>query len=238
MRAVAFGLVMVVMALFGFLRAQETPPTFRPDVTIVVREHSMGADMVEVTMSRSDYPQDLLLKQMQDLGARLGSTPRGLTVGVAVIDKANPGLNFIKAKFAVDGLIDRGAGQLRVRPLLQALAGAPEPFTIGSILLLFDGERPGPRTVKSHRTAAVEAEGRVTADPPMIEYAIRLKNQNPETIDFPDLAPEPSAVKKPSEKSSGTPVLFWSAVAVAGLAAGALVYLALLRGGAGPKVRR
>lgn len=228
----------LLLLMSALTLAQSSGEDFRPDATIVVREHSLGADMVEVTMSRADYPSDLLLRQMEDLGKRVGSAPRGLVVGQVQVDPGNPQLKFVKAKFAIDGLIDRPAGVLRLEPIIRAFAGSPEPYTNWSLLVLFDGERPGAGTIRRHESATVVGEGRVNASPPMIEYAIRLKSQDPAKIDFPEKAPERSAPAKPSEEATGTPVLFWGAVALAGLAAGALVYLALLRGGPGNPKRR
>lgn len=229
MRCSLLGLFL--LAAVALAQTGQTP--FRPDITIVAREHSLGPDIVEVTLSKGDYPEDLLRRQLEDFGKRLGSAPRGLAVGSVQLDPGNPSLKFLKARFAVDGFIDRPQGALRIEPLLRAFAGAPEPYTIGTILLLFDGERPGAGTVKRHQTDAVEAEGRVNDEPPMIEYAIVLKSQTPDKIAFPDKVLEQSAVPQPSQQESGTPVLFWGAVAAASLAAGALVYLALLRGGSG-----
>lgn len=234
MRAAVLG----VLGLVALGHAQTSEPAFKPDVTIVVREHSIGADMFEITMSRSDYPADLLRSQVSEMGRLLSSPPRGLAIGEVKLDPANPSLTFLKARFAVDGVIDRPGGVLRLEPVLKAFAGAPEPYTVHGLLILFDGERPNPSTVKSHRSDSVEGEGTFTASPPLIEYRVRLKSQDPSKIAFPEKVPEQRPVQNPSDEKTGTPVLFWSAVVVAGLAAGALVYLALLRGGAGSQVRR
>jgi hypothetical protein len=203
----------------------------QPDVTVVIREHSTSADMVEVTMSRADYPPELLREQLERLGAELGSPPRGLNVAVVKMAPNNRNLQFVKATFAVNGILDRAGKRLDIQPILRGFAGAREPFTIDSLLIIFDGERPGPRTVKSHRSDAVEAEAAFVAAPTEIEYHVRLKTQDPAKIEFPPQAPEPTSDAKPSEERSGTPVLFYAALGAGALAVGALVYLALLRSG-------
>jgi hypothetical protein len=209
----------------------------RPDATVVIREHPTGADMVEVTMAESDYPLELLTEQMNNLGVELNSMPRGLEVARHVLSPDNKELQFVKAKFAVDGLIDREGQRLNLQPLLRALAGAPEPHTVNSLLVILDGEKPTSRTVKRHISKAVEAEATFVPAPAQIEYQIRLKTQDPSQITFPDFAPEQKAGEKTSAQQSGTPVLFYAAIVAAALAVGALVYLALLRSG-GAKSRQ
>jgi hypothetical protein len=211
--------------------AAEQMPSFKPDVTLVVREHPMSAELVEVTAFRPDYPSDLLQDQIETLGRELGSAPRGLIVRKATLDEGNPNLTFVKATFAVDGLIDREAQVLRLQPILRAFAGAPDPFTVDELLILFDGEKPGPRTVKSHITDSVEARATFVAAPAEIEYRVLLKSQDPSKILFPDQADERKAPAEPSGKQSGPSPVFYAALLAGALAVGALVYLALLRGG-------
>src|SRR5688572_11977739 len=100
----------------------------RPDATIRIKEHSTGAADVEVTILAADYPAVLLKQQMEDLGTRLGNAPRGLTVYSDQIRGASAKLAFLKAKFAVTGLIDRANSRLNMTPLIQAFAGAPDPY--------------------------------------------------------------------------------------------------------------
>jgi hypothetical protein len=201
----------------------------RPDVSIVVREHSSGADLVEITLLNKDYPATLLNSQVASLGRLLGSEPRGLQVFRYQLDPDKPGLTFLKAKFAVDGLVE-GPDKLNIEPVLKALCGAPEPFTIRGISLLFADRMADAKTIRNLDDDAVAAEASTSFEPPAVEYRILLKSQDPQAIRFPASAPERKPEAPPSVKQSGAPAWAWAALAVAGLAAGALVYLALLRG--------
>ena len=96
-----------------------------PDATITIKKHPLGADMVEVTMTASGYPPELLKSQIQHLGKYLHSDPRGLQVYDYVLDPSNPNTHFTKAQFAVDGVILRQLGSVRLNPFAQAFAGAP-----------------------------------------------------------------------------------------------------------------
>lgn len=203
----------------------------RMDVAVVVREHRLTADEVVVTVLNPEYPEELLEKQILALGVDLKSAPRGLSVGRVRMIEGNPKSDFVRAVFAVDGLIDRANGVLNPAPILRAFAGAPDPFTIENIQIVFDGERPNAKTIKRHVTDAIEATGTAVSSPPSVEYHVRLLSQDPAEIDFPLTAPEPSYPVKTSPQSSGSSLLFYGAIAVAALAVGALVYLALLRSG-------
>lgn len=222
--------------IVGHAVAQDPGPAMsRPDVTVVVREHTTSADMVEVTMSRADYPVDLLRKQMEFLGTELNSMPRGLDVQTIALDPSNKALHFVKARFAVDGILDKPGGRLNIQPLLRAFAGAPDPFTVKHLLIIFDGEKPTARTVKSHSSDTVDAEANFVRAPAEIEYHITLKSQDPSKITFPDIAPEQKPAEKSSAIGSGTPYLFYGALALAAVAVGALVYLTFLRRGRPPR---
>lgn len=201
----------------------------RPDATVVIREHATGADMVEITMSRADYPTELLREQMEFLGSELNSMPRGLVVQKIGLDSTNKELQFVKARFAVDGILDRAGHRLNIQPLLRAFAGSPEPYTVKNMLIIFDGEKPSARTVKRHVSDAVDAEANFVSAPAEIEYHITLKSQDRSKIIFPDHAPEQKLGTKPSVKGSSPSILFYGAIGIAALAVGALVYLTLLR---------
>ena len=224
-------LLLLFMAGGGLLAQQADPKSSRPDVTIVIREHATSADMVEVTMSRADYPTELLRQQMEYLGSELNSMPRGLDVQRIGLDPTNKELQFVKARFAVDGILDKAGHRLNIQPLLRAFAGAPEPHTIKHLLIIFDGEKPSARTVKKHVSDAVEAEANFVSAPAEVEYHVTLKTQDRDKITFPAQAPEQKPGTKPSANGSGPSMLFYGAIGIAALAVGALVYLILLRGG-------
>lgn len=211
----------------------------RQDVSIVVQEHERtGADLVTVTALHPDYPPELLRSQIDTLGRLLASEPRGVAVFEQKMGAEDGGdLVFLKATFAVDGLIDRRQGELRISPILQAFAGVPAPFTVTGISLVFDGERPGPNTISVIETQGLRGEARVMPGDSGLEYRFELKSQNPEMLVVPDRRPEPTEAAKPSVGRSGLPVWVWIAIVAAGVGAGLLVYLALLRAGT-PRSRR
>lgn len=228
--------LLLLFLLAGVVQAQQSDPkSSRPDATVVIREHATSADMVEITMSRADYPVDLLRQQMEYLGSELNSMPRGLDIQKIGLDPTNKELQFVKARFAIDGILDKAAHRLDLQPLLRAFAGAAEPYTIRHLLIIFDGEKPSARTVKKHVSDAVEAEANFVTAPAEIEYHVTLKSQDRSKITFPDQAPDEKPGKEPAEKASGPTMLFIGAIAIAALAVGALVYLTLLRRGNPPR---
>lgn len=211
----------------------------RQDVSVVVQEHERtGADLVTVTVLNPEYPADLLRSQIESIGRALQSEPRGLVLFEQKMGSGDGAeLVFLKASFAVDGLIDRRLGELRISPILQAFAGAPEPFTVRGISLVFDGERPGPNTISAIETAGLRGEARVMPGDSGLEYRFELRTQDPKLLVVPDRRPEPTEVSEPSVGRGFLPPWVWIAIVAAGVGAGLLVYLALLRAGS-PRSRR
>ncbi|MEQ1934960.1 MAG: hypothetical protein ABL962_13965 [Fimbriimonadaceae bacterium] len=207
----------------------------KPDVLIVIERHRLGADIVEITMVKDGYPKDLLEKQILRLGTLLGSAPRGLAIGSPNLQTTQT-LRFVRASFGIDGITDPKNGKLRIEPILKAFAGAPKPYTIGGINILFDKFVPTKTTVRQFGINNVVAgEGRYNQDPAGLEYRIQLLSQDEALIKFPDRheAENETAPSKPSSTGDNR-VLLISIFAVMSLALGALVYLLLLRGA--PKV--
>ncbi len=48
-----------------------------PQITVSVKKHPMGADLVEVTVTAAGYPPELLRSQIKALGKYLQCEPRG-----------------------------------------------------------------------------------------------------------------------------------------------------------------
>ena len=199
---------------------------------IIVRQHKTGADLVQISLVKADYPESLLRKQIAAIGDELGSAPRGVSIGYRSVT-AEHKMTFLRAEFAVDGLIERDLPALRVQPLIRAFAGMPKPYTIEGINILFDGEKPTDQTVRKFRIDKVlDAEARFIPLPRGIEYQVHLLSQNPQLITFPE------KYDKANEKAPSTPsvprdnrVLLITLFGIASLALGALVYFAMLRGG-------
>lgn len=207
--------------------------TVKPDVTIVVKKHPMGADQVEITMLNPKYPPELLREQILYIGKQLGIEPRGLAVGAyPLAGDTNPNLVFVKGSFAVDGIIDVPNKKLQVEPFLKAFTGVPDPFRLRGFSIVFDRLGAEPWVVRRYRDDHVAAEARANRSGMAgIEYRVSVDASKPEDVSFPDRVPEPKAGSAPSESSGGWSPILIGAIAVAAVSAGALVYLALLRTG-------
>jgi hypothetical protein len=201
----------------------------KADVLVTVTKQKMGGDLVEIIPVAQDYPPTLLAKQIAALSRFLGSEPRGTQMYRYEIEQGRPDLTYLEASFGVDGVIDRENGRLAIAPFLKALAGAPAPYTIHGISLIFDDERPTPRTIRTYKSSSVRAEAITSSSPLSIEYRIELLTQDPREISFPDEYTKPPEETTPPAKANRT-VLIIALCAVAALTGGALVYLALLRG--------
>lgn len=210
--------------------------TVRPDVIVIVREHETTAEIVQVTVLKEGYPTALLKQQLEQMAAYLGSTARGIQMTSPNLGTKER-VSFIRAEFATDGLIDRKLGLVRLGPIVKAFAGAPEPYTVTGIKIAFENERT---TKKMHRKLPIpgvlELEGRASTTPAGIEYQVKLLSQDPEAIVIPDEYTPPSNQPAAPEPSS-TPnrALLVGLFVLAGVALGALVYLALLRAGGARK---
>jgi len=227
----------VLLLLFAGSFAQDQAAsslfsTVRPDLMIVVREHSTGAEMVQVTAVAKDYPAALLREQVIALGKELGIEARGLVVTAPKLG-TEASVSFVRAEFAVNGLIERDLGIVRLQPLVRAFCGAPEPHTVRGLKIAFEGERP---TGKMHQRLTIAdvlaLEGRASVSPPGIEYQIRLDAQDPSKILIPDeyaAKSNQTPVESPSTAPSRS--LLIGLFVLAGLGVGALVYLAILRSG-------
>lgn len=215
--------------------AQGEPPSnqslfvsVRPEATVVVKRHKMGADRVEITLEDPDYPAEELKAVVALIGKELGSEVRGLSVGRYSFSPNNPRLTFLKALFVVDGITQPNGEFLRIQPILRAFTGKLRALT-----LQFENIEYHKWTVRTLNTDSLRAEARVHTVPiPGIEYRVLLLTDDPQKVEFPDRLPERKPDSIPSEAPKGDrDILGWIALAVAGTAAGALVYLALVRRG-------
>jgi hypothetical protein len=206
--------------------------TTRPDVSIVVRKHRTGADVVEVTMPDPKYPRELLRQQVDAIGRYVGSAPTGLQLDVHQIGN-DANLRFARAFFAVNGLIDRASGVLRVEPLAKAFAGAPDPYTIDVLMIRFEGERPTQNTLQGYypETGELRLQALASSRELGVEYRVQLLTQDPEKIRIPDDRRRPVAPKAvpPAKPPAGPDWVLIGVLAAAALAVGALVYSLLLR---------
>lgn len=233
MRAVLFLLGILLAAIASAQAGGNLFTTTRPDASIVVTKHASGVDVVEITMQIPKYPEDVLRAQVGKLAAALGTTPTGLKVGpYQVGNDAN--LRFTQATFAVQGLVDRAAGILRVEPFAKAFAGVPEPNTVDVLMVQFEGERPSDNTLKSYfpKDGPVRVQAVAGATGAGVEYRVQLLTQDPAKIFIPDdrRQPAPQAAPSPLPPPPGPDWLLYGVFFIAAIAVGALVYSLLLRG--------
>ena len=202
----------------------------RPQATVSVTKHQLGADLVQITVLNPQYPAEVLSTQIDALGKELHSTIRGLSLTKDDYGMGKPEMALPKASFAVDGLINPTTGELRIGPVARALCGAPSPYTLQDFSLIFTSQRPGANTLQRFRSDAIEVQSQVLAGGFGLEYRVRLLTQKPEQIDIPEGGP--SAVKpspvRPATTGNQNWTL-WVLIAVVSIATGALVYSLLLR---------
>ncbi len=201
------------------------------DVQIVVTKTSVPFDQVEVTIVQEDYPPDLLRQQIAALGARLDSEIRGLVVETKDLGGDRP-LRFLRAQFGAFGIADASTGAIRLQPVAQAFAGAPQGHTVDAIALNVVGMAPTPQTLRAFANETAAIEGRWNSNPPFLEYMIVLRSQNPDKITIPDTLVRETPAEPAPSIGGGIPAGILAALVVVGaLAVGALVYFAVLGSG-------
>lgn len=227
-----FALVALLAASTAIAQDGNLFSSVRPDIIVVVSEHPTTAEIVQVTALGKGYPPELLKAQLTQLGLNLGASVRGIKMERPNLGTKTP-VSFLRAEFATDGLIDRSKGIVRLGPLVKAFAGAPEPYTVHGMKIAFEGERTTKKMLRDFPLAGVvEVQGRASVTPPGIEYQVKLISQEPALIEIPDEY-APPANQKPASipSSSPSPIMLVGLFLLAGVALGALVYLALLKAG-------
>ncbi|MCW5936108.1 MAG: hypothetical protein KIT11_02230 [Fimbriimonadaceae bacterium] len=220
-------LLLVWVLLASMALAQSPDPALQPPQAIVtVWKHATGADMVQVSMVSSAYPGETLRNICLAMGRELGSEPRGLAV---TRDKLTADLSATKARFAVDGLIDRQSGELRLQPVVRAFLGVPAPFQVSTVLVNFDGEKPVDGvTLKDYESDTVVLKATYSEAPLGIEYRVVALVQDPAALKIPARFQEPQIRQKASKKGAAPPTTLLVGLAgVSALAAVGLVYFAL-----------
>lgn len=204
----------------------------KPDVVIVVTEHQTSAEMVEVTAARADYPSNLLQAQCEAIGAEVGTAVRGLKVYTYPINETDPKMKFLKASFATNGLIDRASGTLNLQALIRPFVGSPDPFTCSELSIIFAGEQPNAKTVKSYsKPGVLQATASASQVPAGLEYHVILVAQDPKSVEFPMQVDTTAPVKQDEEPRQSNQNLVYALLAIAALSLGALVYSLFLRTG-------
>jgi hypothetical protein len=234
-------LLLVLCAAWGNAQQSTTPKslflTVRPDVTLLVEDTSTKKEATIGTVN-PNYPADLLRSQIETLGKLVDGNVRGLRMEESKDGKGN---SYLKVKFGINNLIDHERKVYRLQEIARAFAGAPDPYTVHGIHVTFAHELGDAQNIASYSLpGVVNVEAMRTADPngPLaatLEYRIELLTQDASKIVIPEHSAPPKA-SVPQDEPSGSPMLFYVLLGLAALAAGALVYLALLR--ANSKTRR
>jgi hypothetical protein len=227
MRATFAALLLILACLAAAQQpVQEKKPSLyvrtKQQIQVLIQEHPTGAEDVTVAAIDAGYPADLLSDQVQKLGTYLGVEPRW--AGPIEMRAGSP-----SAKFSVNGLIDKEKKVFRLQPIVRAFAGAPSPNTVDTIQILFVRERGWQDDLLTYELpGVVELEAMRHNDPDMLEYRVHLLTQDESKIVIPEKhAPPPAPNKVVVTEPSKT--LYYVLLGVAGVAAGVLVYLALLR---------
>lgn len=208
--------------------------TVKPEATIRVHRHSLGADLVEITLLDPNYPPEVLRSQVQRLGTYLKSEPTALNVQYVDLG-VSPESRYLRATFGIDGLSDPAKGIYRLGALAKAMAGGPAGHQIHGIMVIFEGQKPLATTLQSYGLAPgspVSVMGMYQPGPIGLEYRIALNTQDPSKIDIPESMTAASAnatVLSPSRPEQSVPWLLYGSAVLFALAVGALVYSVTLR---------
>ena len=229
--------VWLLVASMAITLAQSAEPnlfkTVKPEVTVRVHRHSLGADLVAITVLDPTYPPEVLRSQVDHVGEYLKSKP--IAVAVAYTNLGNPDSKYLRATFGIDGLSEPDKGIYRLGALAKAMAGGPNGHQIHGMMVVFEGQAPRTTTLQSFGLAQgspVSVMGEYSPGPIGLEYRIALNTQDPSKIDIPEstTAVAVNAVAaRPSPPEQPTPWLLYGSAVLFALAVGALVYSVTLR---------
>jgi hypothetical protein len=127
--------------------------------------------------------------------------------------------------FAVDGIIDRKGGWVKIAPIVKAFAGTSKEPGFGDFQIDFDYERPNALDLDSFSSGDIDVQRR-QVDKSM-EYTVLVKHREAGEVEIPDFA---AATPTPPNQVPQTKT-DWFAVLVGGVAiaaVGALVYCLFL----------
>lgn len=218
-------LIVFLLVTIGFLpaKAVSQSPFFdsvRPEAAVVVRKHSMGADLVDITVSAKGDWGTVLRDDILALGMALGSEPRGIQI--------SGGESLYKASFAINGLINDSEPRLNLVPLTKSLAFGKMP--IRSFSVFFEGVIPS-SSIPARWFAPKDAwmlEGIGLKSPRGIDYRIKVNTNNPDDITLPGSVQSRNAKETPQAEKK-LDFLLIGAILIASVSVGLLVYSALIR---------
>jgi hypothetical protein len=196
----------------------------RPDVFITVRKSQVGADYIRIQMVEKDYPAEVFRKQCEAVGVFAGGQIRGLDV---TYTNAGTAGRILGAEFAADRIIDRTSGVLDLNSFAKAFAGAPSPYTVDTLAIVFEQETPKEGvTLRAWDGPTATVEAKFEATIPAVDYRVTLKTQDPSKIAIPrTLQDQTNAQPAASKEQPRASLIPW--VVGGGVLAGLAVYFAL-----------
>lgn len=202
----------------------------KPQATIVVHKHAVGADMVEITMLDPNFSMSTLKDCCLKMAGFIGSTPRGLNLYSQELDPQKAHLKFLKARFALDGLINSAKKEYHLEPIVKAFAGLREPYSIKRMSVHFAGEQPSRQTLGELHSDAVDVVGDIQKGFKGIEYQVVLKSQNPESIKIPShLIQGKGVLSSTTGFASWSPIWKFFAILAGSFSIGLMVYLYIIK---------
>lgn len=227
MRAASLALLTLATPVaFG----QDASPDASPvQMSVVVRQHATGAQVVEVTALRPGYPRALLAEQCARIAANAGSDLRGLALHEDEFRKGDPKSRFVKGSFGMTGLIDTVNGTLNLQAIARAFAGAPEQYRIDRLIVSFAEFKPTDANLREFQSPAVKVAGTYLEDPSGLEYRIVLNSQKPEEIEIPDRYSPKESTLPPAPTSTPTDSMRIVWIVAGAILAGLLVYFVAVK---------
>lgn len=217
---------MLVHLAFGQMEGEPSQPSFAtpPQIFITVTKHSMGSDLVRISVMDPEYSPAVLQLQC----GLVGKFANGNARGIEVSQKGTATDAQLVATFACDNLIDRQNDRLNLDALVKGFLGSAKPM-ISSFLIQFEGEVATPNTIHLYHDQFVLLEGTALKNPDGLEFRIETLTQDTRVINIPGSLEEvpKQATKKMAQKGMNPVVL---PILIGGIiVAGALVYFALVR---------
>lgn len=192
--------------------------TAKLEASIVVKKHTMGAELVEITVLGANYPQDALAEKLATLGQELKTSPWG-------IQYSSEAGQFIKVGFACKGLITADVPKFNIAALARSMAFGQRPIKCFSVF--FEGYKPDAATPGGWIQKTWKFDSLFTSNPFGIEYRIQVDTDNPADI-FIGGNPKKETTPPAEPKNQSTFFVF-GGIIIGAIAIGLLVYSALLR---------
>jgi hypothetical protein len=181
--------------------AQDAPVLLqgRADIIVSVRKSDVGAEYVRIQALNENYPPELMRSQIAKIGEYNQTDIRGLEVNQESMGGAG---TILTASFATDLLMDQNAGTLELNAFAKAFAGAPEPYTVKMVGVMFENFKPSEKVTVAHwADKGVEISSAFDNNLNVVEYRIKLNTQDPDQISIPNtIAESTNRAETPSKK--------------------------------------